>query len=1446
MNKAFGQTGIAGTPSFDPGNQIVQPQPDPNLNNNNNNNRFGGNQHNTLDGNNTLGLTYQASGCGLNYVYASQRLTRRFTAGPGVAQPAPFNITGLPCASSFVCLRAYLYWGVEGGPGTGSVTVTNPAGSTNTFPGTRIGFVAGGKCWGYGSSHGFRADVTAHISGNGVYTISGLPTVPPLSQHDTDGATLIIVYRDLGATYEGHIVMHDGLITQNGGTRNYTINNVNACAASTAASAMCITGDMQNNIAANHFAVMNGGPNLAIPQNFWNTDVRTAPGQIPQVTAGQMNSAFTISAPSDCYSWLLAMLYFQTTTCITCTPQPTVANAGPDTSICNGTPVQLQATGGIAYSWSPATGLSATNVSNPFANPAVTTTYTVGVTVSPGCIEFDQVVVTVNGSPTVTLTGNNGPYCLNNPAISLTGNPPGGTFSGPGIVLNTFNPATAGVGTHSIQYTYIAPNSCSNIANTSIVVQPPINGNTVIQNQTICSGSIPAIISGTSPGGGSGVYTYEWQSSADQLNWFTIPGATQVDYTQATVMISSAYFRRLVYSGVCTPDISAWVSVQVNPPITDNVINASQTICSGQTPTLLSGSNPSGGAWAYTYDWQSSADQVAWASLGTNSLNYQPPALTTHAYYRRIVSSTLCDPNTSAILQVQVNPIPTVIATNDVICLGQTAQIEATPNLSGGTFLWSSGQTTQTILVSPTISTTYSVTYTLNGCSGPPADGVVTVNFAPQPNIAPSGSTALCPGQSVTLTSDLAAQYVWTPGGFISQSITVGDAGTYCVEITDFNGCISSNCIIVTANPIPVLSPNQTAVSCFGGSNGQASVTVVSGPPNYQYLWNTVPPQVTQTAVGLVAGTYSVTVIDGNTCEATATIEVTQPLAPLGVTGTASDALCFNGNQGNITASAFDGTPGYTYSWNSVPPQVGAQATGLPAGNYVVTATDANGCTATENFVIGQPPAIVVNVVTRPVTCVGAADGSASVQAGGGTPGYTFLWSNGNSGSATGGLTAGTHFVTVTDIHGCQATEPLIVASPAPLTVQLVSTPVSCNGDSDGSLTASPNGGTPGYFYLWNTEPVQTTPTAIQLTAASTYSVRITDGNGCTVSANGSVSEPAPLVLSTSAQSPTCFMGNDGSVTVTVTGGNPPYSYRWNTTNPNQTTTTAINLPAGIYQVTVHDTKACVDTAWDRLSQPMRVPNPVGFPDTVCSGEEAQLGANAAPGLTIFWYQHPQTGDAFYSGTSYVTPPLNGSRNYFIQAQDDKGCSSPRIPLPVYVGNPPVADFDADKYRDELPGAVFQFRDKSYSSSGIYSWAWEFGEGQTSDFRHPVHEYSEVGKYDIKLTIVDSAGCRAENSKSAFVEVFMNVMMVTPNAFTPNGDGVNDFFLLEHYNIQAWTVEIYDRWGNMVYKSGLLDFRWDGTSQGQPAPEGVYVYYCRGIARDGTPVERTDSFLLLR
>jgi gliding motility-associated-like protein len=179
------------------------------------------------------------------------------------------------------------------------------------------------------------------------------------------------------------------------------------------------------------------------------------------------------------------------------------------------------------------------------------------------------------------------------------------------------------------------------------------------------------------------------------------------------------------------------------------------------------------------------------------------------------------------------------------------------------------------------------------------------------------------------------------------------------------------------------------------------------------------------------------------------------------------------------------------------------------------------------------------------------------------------------------------------------------------------------------------------------------------------------------------------------------------------------------------------------------------------------------------------------------------------------------------------------------VMNPPQANFNADRQVAEVPDAVFNFMVLSHSPK-IADWHWDFGDGHTGSGIAPVHQYQNEGFYTVTLTITDSTGCRNVIQKQSLVEVKRNVNVIVPNAFSPNGDGINDFFNIQYRLLQTFHIKIFDRWGNQVYESSDMHFRWDGTQSGNPSPEGVYMYLISGTTTDGTPVETGGSFTLIR
>ncbi len=285
-----------------------------------------------------------------------------------------------------------------------------------------------------------------------------------------------------------------------------------------------------------------------------------------------------------------------------------------------------------------------------------------------------------------------------------------------------------------------------------------------------------------------------------------------------------------------------------------------------------------------------------------------------------------------------------------------------------------------------------------------------------------------------------------------------------------------------------------TSVSCNGGSNGSANVTSISNGTNpYSYLWSS--SSTTSSTTGLSAGNYSVTITDAVGCTKTSTVNVTQPSA---ITLTSSDIIpqCYGG-KGTATVNPSGGTPGYNYSWNTVPAQTTQTATGLAAGNYSATVTDSKGCTATASFTITQPTQLTATISSTNSTKACTCNGTATVTPSGGTAGYTYSWSNGSPFQTATGLCGGTYSVIVVDANGCTATAIDTIA-PSALTLSMTATPATCPSCANGSAAANSGGGNSPFTYSWTTSPVQTTQTATGLTPAY-YHVCVTDADTCVI-----------------------------------------------------------------------------------------------------------------------------------------------------------------------------------------------------------------------------------------------------------------------------------------------------------------------------------------------------------
>jgi len=342
---------------------------------------------------------------------------------------------------------------------------------------------------------------------------------------------------------------------------------------------------------------------------------------------------------------------------------------------------------------------------------------------------------------------------------------------------------------------------------------------------------------------------------------------------------------------------------------------------------------------------------------------------------------------------------------------------------------------------------------------------------------------------------------------------------------------------------------------------------------------------------------------------------------------THTDVSCNGGSNGTATIGASGGTAPYGGDFGS--------HTGLAAGTYTYTVTDAHGCSSTVSVTIGQPAALVASESHTNVSCNGGSNGSATISASGGTSPYS------GTGTFTG-LAAGTYTYTVTDSHGCTSTVSVTITQPAVLAATAAGTNVSCNGAANGSALATVTGGTSPYSYTWNTSPVQHTNPATGL-APGTYSVTVVDANGCSTASNSVlITQPAAINTTTSKTNVTCFGGSNGTANLAVSGGTSPYTYLWS----NGATTASISgLTSGNYTVTVTDAHGCTKTPPAVfVSQPAAVTVSV----TVTFPSATANPSGGTPGYSYLW----NTG----ATTQTITGLVHGN-TYTVTVKDSRNCT---------------------------------------------------------------------------------------------------------------------------------------------------------------------------------------------
>lgn len=597
----------------------------------------------------------------------------------------------------------------------------------------------------------------------------------------------------------------------------------------------------------------------------------------------------------------------------------------------------------------------------------------------------------------------------------------------------------------------------------------------------------------------------------------------------------------------------------------------------------------------------------------------------------------------------------------------------------GGNYLIADGSTTPgTSLWCQTIAVTPNTYYTFSTWVA--SDYTTSLALVEFDINGSSVGTISAPATTSTWTQ---FQTVWYSGGATTANIciydqnTVGGGNDFGIDNISFKTCNSCSATVPFTISEPAalsLTTSQTDVSCFGGSNGTATVTASGGTAPYSYSWNTTPVQTTASATGLAAGNYTVTVTDAHLCTSTASVTINSPAVLTATIASQSDVSCFGGNDGNASVSVAGGTATYTYSWNSAPVQTIANAIGLTAGSYTVTVNDQLGCSTTAVATIAEPSKLTPSLTSQTdVSCNGNQDGSATIAVTGGSPLYSYQWNTvpvQSSPNATS-LGSGNYTCTVTDDHGCIDSVAVTITEPALLNLTLSTyTDVSCFGANNGTATVTAAGGTGSYSYSWNTVPAQSTATAINMPAGN-YTATVTDANGCSDTANVLIQEPAQLAVSVTAQSnPSCFGGNDGSIQLSTSGGSGTIAYNW--TPAVSTSSSGNSLSSGNYSITLTDSLSCSQTISVTLSDPTLLTIAASAsPNSICLNAATNLSSVANGGSGSLAYQW-SNGIATASQT--ISPV--SSTSYSVTVTDSLGCTAVdsvvvtvNIPATLFIGN---------------------------------------------------------------------------------------------------------------------------------------------------------------------------------
>ena len=872
-------------------------------------------------------------------------------------------------------------------------------------------------------------------------------------------------------------------------------------------------------------------------------------------------------------------------------------DAGDDNTlnICDSDPVFNMEThllgtpdnGGIWYdaSWNA--------VSNQF-NPSVNTTSTYAYIVqgsSAACPDDTSYLsVNITTSPIVSIPIY-ASMCDNAVILTLnTATPIGGTYLVNGNISTTFTPSVLNVGSNIIDYTYTDGNGCSATTSQNLIVDPSPFATATTTNAS-CNGftdgtAILNITTGQTP------FIEDWgianptALSAGSYT-YTVTDANNCSFTDSIIIYEPINFN----INVVTTDVScnglnngtAVVKIQGNNTPTGTV--STQSYCS---------SNPG----------SSSYSNIELVQLFGDNFNIDNNTAGICDQYEDYTTSMYADITEGQNYNLTIN-------LGDCSNMNYSAggKIFIDWNIDGDFSDPNEEVATIPYGINSTISIPITVPY--SGVSGPTRMRVVSQYISTQ-DVSLIGSCdagvwaplytepwfGATEDYSIVISAaSITASYIWS-NGLISDSISGLSAGIYIIDITNGNGCIITDSIIITQPSAISTVTSQNNISCDGGSDGSITLNIFGGITNYTItaagLSQTLSGGIsTYTTLNVLsAANYPYTISDSNGCVYTDNITLTSP-SPISVTETINNVNCYAGNDGNVILSISGGIPTYTENWGL------NNSSSLSVGTYNYTVTDNNGCTFTNSVSITEPTEIQISSTQNNVSTCGATDGNIDITTSGGTSPYIFSWNSGQTTEDIASLSAGTYTLTITDANLCNNTISITLTEPTSPIVSFTQINTNCNAATNGSIDITVSSGLSPYQFAWSN--LETTEDIFNLNAGN-YSVNITDANNCVIIENITITEPTAInVISTQTNVTNCN-GNDGSVDISASGGTGNYTYLWSN---GEITEDVFNLISGIHFVDVTDANGCTYNFSFTINEPSGITSSETITNVNCYGENS-------------------------------------------------------------------------------------------------------------------------------------------------------------------------------------------------------------------------------------------------